>query len=209
MSKRISILVALEGADEGLKRAITSAERSLGELSTIAKTAGAKAAAGMAEVKAGMSAFGDQVATAKTQLLAFLSINWAAGKVQEIVQIADAWNMMSARLKLATAGQREYTVAQKELFDIAQRIGVPIQETATLFGKLQQAVRMLGGEQKDALTITESISQALRLSGASATEAQSSLLQFGQALASGVLRGEEFNSVVENSPRLLLPMLPT
>lgn len=202
MAKRISILVALEGADDGLKRAITSAERSLGELSTTAKTAGAKAAAGMAEVKAGMSAFGDQVATAKTQLLAFLSINWAAGKVLEIVQIADAWNMMSARLKLATAGQREFTTAQAALFDIAQRIGVPIQETATLYGKLQQAVRMLGGEQKDALTITESISQALRLSGASATEAQSSLLQFGQALASGVLRGEEFNSVVENSPRL-------
>ncbi|TXH83136.1 tape measure protein [Thauera aminoaromatica] len=202
MANRISVLVALEGADDGLKRAIASAERSLGELSSTAKTAGEKAAAGMAEVKAGMSAFGDQVATAKTQLLAFLSINWAAGKVQEIVQIADAWNMMSARLKLATAGQREYAVAQKELFDIAQRIGVPIQETATLYGKLQQAVRMLGGEQKDALTITESISQALRLSGASATEAQSSLLQFGQALASGVLRGEEFNSVVENSPRL-------
>ena len=202
MAKRISILVALEGADEGLKRAITSAERSLGELSTTAKTAGAKAAAGMAEVKAGVSAFGDQIATAKTQLLAFLTINWAGGKVLEIVQIADAWNMMSARLKLATAGQREFSTAQKELFAIAQRIGVPIQETATLYGKLQQAVRMLGGEQKDALTITESISQALRLSGASATEAQSSLLQFGQALASGVLRGEEFNSVVENSPRL-------
>jgi tape measure domain-containing protein len=202
MAKRISILVALEGADEGLKRAITSAERSLGELSSSAKTAGAKAAAGMAEVKAGMSAFGDQVATAKTQLLAFLSISWAAGKVQQIVQVADAWNMMSARLKLATAGQQEYTTAQKELFDIAQRIGVPIQETATLYGRLQQAVRMLGGEQQDALSITESISQALRLSGASATEAQSALLQFGQALASGALRGDEFNSVVENSPRL-------
>lgn len=202
MANRISILVALEGADEGLKRAITSAERSLGGFGSSAKTAGDKAAAGMAEVKAGMNAFGDQVAKAKTQLLAFLTINWAAGKVQEIVQIADAWNMMSARLKLATAGQREYTVAQKELFAIAQRIGVPIQETATLYGKLQQAVRMLGGEQKDALSLTESISQALRISGASATEAQASLLQFGQALASGVLRGEEFNSVVENSPRL-------
>lgn len=202
MANRISILVALEGADEGLKRAITSAERSLGGFGSSAKTAGDKAAAGMAEVKAGMNAFGDQVAKAKTQLLAFLTLNWAAGKVQEIVQIADAWNMMSARLKLATAGQREYTVAQKELFAIAQRIGVPIQETATLYGKLQQAVRMLGGEQKDALSLTESISQALRISGASATEAQSSLLQFGQALASGVLRGEEFNSVVENSPRL-------
>lgn len=202
MAKRISVLVALDGADEGLKRAITSAERSLGELSTAAKTSGAKAAAGIAEVKAGMSAFGEQVDRARTPLLAFVTLNWAGGKVQEIVQVADAWNMMSARLKLATAGQREYTVAQKELFAIAQRIGVPIQETATLYGKLQQAVRMLGGEQKDALSITESISQALRLSGASATEAQSSLLQFGQALASGVLRGEEFNSVVENSPRL-------
>ncbi|KFX81293.1 membrane protein, partial [Ralstonia solanacearum] len=65
-----------------------------------------------------------------------------------------------------------------------------------------QAVRMLGGEQQQALTITESISQALRISGASANETQSALLQFGQALSAGVLRGEEFNSVVENSPRL-------
>lgn len=201
-SNRISVVVALEGADEGLKRAVASAERSLGELSTAAKTAGDRAAAGLAQVRSGMSAFGEQVATARTQLLAFVSIQWATAKAQEIVQVADAWNMMAARLKLATAGQREFATAQKALFDIAQRIGVPIQETATLYGRLQQAVRMLGGEQQEALAITEGISQALRLSGASASEAQSSLLQFGQALASGVLRGEEFNSVVENSPRL-------
>ena len=202
MAKRISVLVALDGADEGLKRAITSAERSLGELASSAKTAGDKAAAGMAEVKAGMSAFGDQIARAKTQLLAFLTINWAAGQVQELIRVADAWNMMSARLSLATAGQREYVTAQRELFAVAQRIGVPIQETATLYGKLQQAVRQLGGEQQQAIELTESISQALRISGASAAESQASLLQFGQALSAGVLRGEEFNSVVENSPRL-------
>ena len=58
MTNRISVLVALEGADEGLQRAITSAERSLGELSSSAKNAGDKAAAGMAEVKAGVSEFG-------------------------------------------------------------------------------------------------------------------------------------------------------
>lgn len=74
MSKRISVLVALEGADEGLTRAITSAERSLGELSTAAKPRGANAAAGIAEVKSGMSAFGEQVDRAKTQLLAFLTL---------------------------------------------------------------------------------------------------------------------------------------
>ncbi len=52
-----------------------------------------------------------------------------------------------------------------------------------LYGKLQQAVRMLSGEQQQALTITESISQALRISGASANEMQSALLRLGQALA--------------------------
>ncbi len=199
MAKRISVLVALDGADEGLKRAITWPSAAWGSAAG-GQDQAAKGGRRRRQVKAGMSAFGEQVDRAKAQLLAFVTLNWAGGKVQEIIQVADAWNMMSARLKLATAGQREYTVAQKELFAIAQRIGVPIQETATLYGKLQQAVRMLGGEQQDALSITESISQALRLSGASATEAQSSLLQFGQACL-GVLRGEEFNSVVENSPR--------
>lgn len=201
-NNRISILVALEGADDGLRRAIASAERSLGELSTQARTAGERAQAGLAEVQAGVSAFSEQFNRAKTQLVAFLAAFEFAGKIREIIEIADAWNQMNARLKLATAGQREFVAAQSALFDIAQRIGVPLQETATLYGKLQQAVRMLGLEQKDALTITETISQALRISGASANESQAALLQFGQALASGVLRGEEFNSVVENSPRL-------
>ncbi|MCL9852065.1 tape measure protein [Ralstonia solanacearum] len=163
MSQRISILVALDGADEGLKRAITSAERSLGELAASAKTAGDKAAAGIAQVQAGVSVISEQITTARTQLLAFLSVNWAVGKAQEVVQVADAWNMMTARLKLATAGQREFTAAQTALFDIAQRIGVPIQETATLYGKLQQAVRMLGGEQQQALNYREHLAGAAHL----------------------------------------------
>ncbi|MCL9852191.1 hypothetical protein M0F12_24370, partial [Ralstonia solanacearum] len=68
MSQRISILVALDGADDGLKRAITSAERSLGELAASAKTAGDKAAAGIAQVKAGVSVISEQITTARTQL---------------------------------------------------------------------------------------------------------------------------------------------
>jgi tape measure domain-containing protein len=201
-NNRISVLVALEGADDGLRRALHSAQQSLGNLSTHARTAGQQAQAGLAQVRAGVSAFSEQFGRAKTQLVAFLAAFEFAGKVREIVELADAWNLMNARLKLATAGTREFTTAKQALFAIAQRIGVPIAEVTTLYGKLQQAVRMLGGEQQTAFDITEAISQALRISGASANEAQSALLQFGQALSSGVLRGEEFNSVVENSPRL-------
>ncbi len=62
-NNRISILVALDGADEGLKRAITSAERSLGELAASAKTAGDRAAVGIAQVKAGVSVISEQITT--------------------------------------------------------------------------------------------------------------------------------------------------
>lgn len=201
-TNRISVLVSLEGQDAQLRGALNRAEKGLADLSASAKTAGQKASEGLAQVKAGVGAFQEQFGRAKTQLIGFLAVFEFAGQVRQIVQVADAWNLMQARLKLATAGTREFTAAKAELFAIAQRIGVPIQEVTTLYGKLQQAVRQLGGEQRLAFDLTEAISQALRISGASATEAQSSLLQFGQALSSGVLRGEEFNSVVENSPRL-------
>ena len=110
-SKRISVVVALEGADEGLKRAVNSAERSFGQLSCTARCAGAQATAGVAEVQAWMSALSEQLARAKAQLPAFLSINRAAGKVQVIVKFADAWNLMGARLKLATAGRQGSRIA--------------------------------------------------------------------------------------------------
>ncbi|WWQ31365.1 hypothetical protein RSgd_2563 [Ralstonia solanacearum] len=97
MSQRISSLVALDGADEGLKRAIASAERSLGELAASAKTAGDRATVGLAQVNVGVSVIGEQITTARTQLLAFLSINWTAGKVQEIVQVADAYFVKNDR----------------------------------------------------------------------------------------------------------------
>ncbi|WP_412770069.1 DUF6441 family protein [Ralstonia pseudosolanacearum] len=97
MSQRISSLVALDGADEGLKRAIASAERSLGELAASAKTTCDRTTAGLAQVKVGVSVISEQITTARTQLLAFLSINWAAGKVQEIVQVADAYFVKNDR----------------------------------------------------------------------------------------------------------------
>jgi tape measure domain-containing protein len=201
-TNRISVLVALEGADEGLRTALTRAEGSLDRLGSSARSAGDRATQSLATMRAGFGTLSEQFDRTKLQLLALFATLELSNRIRQVIEIADAWNNMTARLKLATAGSQEYAVAQKELFAIAQRIGVPIAETATLYGKLQQAVRQLGGEQKDALQLTETISQALRISGVSAAEAQSSLLQLGQALASGALRGDEFNSVVENSPRL-------
>ena len=197
------MLVVLEGNDEGLQRVLKSVERSLAGLQAAGKSTGEGMASGFAQVKAGAEAFTEQFNKARTQLLAFVGIQWAAGKARELIQLADAWNQMNARLKLATTGQQEFAVAQREVFEIAQRTGAPVEQIATLYGKVAQAVRMMGGEQSQALQLTEMISQALKLSGASAQQSEAALLQLAQALNAGALRGEEFNSVTENAPRLM------
>ncbi len=202
MQNRISVLVALEGADADLRRSLDRADQRLRRFGDSANDAGRRAGDGFRQLESRTLTLSEQFGRARNQVLAFLAAFELQRRIAQLVALADAWSQMEARLKLATAGTREYTIAQRELFAMAQRIGVPVQELTSLYGRLAAVVRQLGGDQRQALAITEAIAQALRISGAGAGQAQAALLQFGQALASGVLRGDEFNSVMENSPRL-------
>ncbi len=118
------------------------------------------------------------------------------------IQQADAYAGLNARLKLVTSSTTEFVTAQKELFAISQQTGTGLAQTTDLFGSLARSTETLGVSQKDVLAVTQSINQALAVSGTSAGNAQAALTQLGQAFASGVLRGEELNSVLEQAPRL-------
>ena len=122
---------------------------------------------------------------------------------REFVQIADAMAGVESRLKLATRSSSEYEAAQKDVYRISQANMAPLAETATLYARLADPVRKLGGDTSTTATITESFAAALRVSGASSAEASSATLQFAQAMASGALRGEEFNAVNEAAPRVM------
>ncbi|WLQ14282.1 tape measure protein [Hahella aquimaris] len=122
--------------------------------------------------------------------------------VRELTETADQYKNLQARLKLAVTSQEEFNRADAELYAISQRNRAPLAETVTLYARLAPSVRALGREQSEALAVTETISQAVALSGASSEAAAGALLQLGQAFASGQLRGEEFNAVVEQTPRL-------
>lgn len=154
------------------------------------------------KLSAGVQSISGQLQRAQRLFLQWNAAVQAMSGLQQAIQLADAYATLNARLTLATSGQREFAAAQSGTYAIAQRLGAGLQETATLYGKLQAAVRSLGGTQQQALALTEAIGQALRISGAGAADSAAALLQFGQALSSGVLRGDEFNSVMENSPRL-------
>lgn len=115
----------------------------------------------------------------------------------------DPIKKMEAQLKLATSSQDEFNRAQEETFRLSQENQAPLEDVVGLYARLAPALKEAGRTQGDALKIIDAVTKSLRISGASAEETASTIQQFSQALGSGVLRGEEFNTLAESSPRLL------
>lgn len=115
----------------------------------------------------------------------------------------DAYNLMNARLKLATSSQEEFTTAQAELARIAQATQSPVASLVTLYTRISRPLKEAGRSQADIVKVTEAVATSFRVSGATAQEAENGVIQFAQALGAGALRGEEFNSVAEQAPRLM------
>lgn len=121
----------------------------------------------------------------------------------ELIRTVDAYSNMSAKLRLVSGSAQELIRAQTELFRISQGNLTPLADTVQLYSRLAYSIRDMGRSQADAIALTDLIGKSLRISGASAGEMSSVLLQLSQALGSGVLRGEEFNSLRENGQRAL------
>lgn len=117
-------------------------------------------------------------------------------------EIADDMSMVNSRLSLVTKSTEEYTRAQTELLSISNDARVSAKSTTDLYGQLSRSTSSLGTSQKDLLQVTDTISKSITISGASATAADAALLQLSQGFAAGALRGEELNSIMEQTPRL-------
>ena len=122
--------------------------------------------------------------------------------VRDIIRLADTYSQVTARLRLATQYTGDFEEVQAALRASAESTRAPLADTVELYSRLAPALASVGKTGEGAVGIITTINQAIALSGASATEAQASLQQFGQGLASGVLRGEELNSVLEQTPAL-------
>lgn len=122
--------------------------------------------------------------------------------VMEMFRAADAYTTLSNRIRAAASTQEEFARAEQEVFNIAQRTRTSFEETANLYGRFQAVTRSLRISQEDLFKMLETVNQAIQVGGATSSGAAAGLLQFSQALAAGVLRGEEFNSIMENTPGL-------
>ena len=122
----------------------------------------------------------------------------AALSIRELIQYADTWKLIEARLRLVTTSTQQLIAVQQKLFDIAQRTRTSYEATADLFTRVARNAGNLGKSQSELLRFTQALQQALQISGTTAQEASAVIVQLGQALASGVLRGDEFRALAEN-----------
>lgn len=155
------------------------------------------------EVNGQLNTMNKQLATAGKAIVAAFSVSALTGAIRGIANAADSYNLMNARLKLATGSQEEFNTAQTELRKIATATQTPLESLATLYGRISRPLKEAGRSQRDILKVTEAVATSFRVSGASAQEAENGVIQFAQALGSGALRGDEFNSVAEQAPRLM------
>ncbi|EHU9805620.1 phage tail tape measure protein [Escherichia coli] len=164
---------------------------------------GRQSAAASREMRRALAEVTDQINTAKSSALNMAGAFAGAFATGHLISLADEWNSVNARLKQASQSSDDFQASQRELMAISQRTGTAFSDNASLFARSAASMREYGYSSEEVLKVTEAISTGLKLSGASTAEASSVITQFSQALAQGVLRGEEFNAVNESGDRVI------
>lgn len=144
------------------------------------------------------SSFGS-LSRVATSLMAILS-------VQQVSQYADAWTTLNNKLANALRPSEQLVDVTERVFNITQQTRGSLDATASLYARLERATREYGTSADDLAKLTTIINQGFVVSGATAQEAENAIIQLSQGLASGALRGEEFNSVNEQGNRIIVAL---
>lgn len=124
------------------------------------------------------------------------------GTAAALIHMADACTTLNTSLRLSSNSAAEAHVAYERIFGIAQKARVSFTELGATYTSIARAGNELGVSQNRLLVVTEAIANAMTIGGGSAQSMQAALVQLSQGLSSGTLRGEELNSILEQTPRL-------
>ncbi len=122
--------------------------------------------------------------------------------VNQLKGFADGYTEIQNKLRLVESASISSSKGLSNVFDIALKTNQSINATSGVYQRFAQNAETLKISQAQIASLTETVSKAVAVSGASAGAADAALTQFGQALGSGILRGDEFNSVMEQTPAL-------
>lgn len=138
-----------------------------------------------------------------TQVASAVGLMVIATKALQMAKVADEVRMLGARVQVAAGSLQAGAAAMRELEAISTRTRSSVAANADVFARLNQSLLQMGGTQKDTLQLTELLGKGIAASGAKGQEAESAMRQFGQAMGTGKLSGDELNSMLENSQYLM------
>lgn len=121
----------------------------------------------------------------------------------KIIEYSDAWNRVENQLIRTNKTQLDLLQTSSDLLKIANETRFGIEETASLYTSLTVSTDKLGYSQQQLYGVTKTINNLFLESGKSVSQVSGALYQLNQGLESGVLRGEELNSVLEGAPGII------
>ncbi|MGJ7268026.1 tape measure protein [Morganella morganii] len=123
-----------------------------------------------------------------------------------VASYAEAWTVLNNKLSNSVRASESLVEVTERVFNISQDTRSSLDATATLYARLERGTRQYNTSAEDLAKLTTIINQGFIVSGATAQEAENAIIQLSQGIASGVLRGEEFNSVAEQGSRLMVAL---
>ena len=173
------------------------------------ETATASAAVSMQELSEKLSRTASKSATTESRLeklgnrlMTVVGAYTSLRGVASLVNLADTYTQTAARLDMMNDGLQDTKELQDMIFQAAQRSRGAYQDTADLVAKLGTLAGSAFDRNAELVAFAEQINKQMTISGTSTVGAQAAMLQLTQAMSSGVLRGEELNSILEQTPTI-------
>jgi len=196
------LIIKISANSSSFQSEISRASRMGADYYKTMEQGGKKAAAATRETQRAISDLSGELASVKSSAAGLAGAFAGAFATHQLIEFADTWNQLNGRLRLASTSTDDYATSQRTLMEISQRTGTSLEANSNLYSRIAQSLRAAGYASSDVAKVTETVATSLKLSGASTEEASSVITQLSQALGSGVLRGEEFNAIMESGGRL-------
>lgn len=180
------LIVALEARTKAFETAMNKANGVAQKRARSIETAFSRANKGISTQLAGMAR-------------GFAGAFAAQATLQGAQRLIDTSTRIENSLKVAGLAGAELTRVYDALFASAQKNAAPLESLVTLYGRASIVQKELGVTTQELLGFTDNVALALRVAGSDAQSASGALLQLSQALGSGVVRAEEFNSILEGA----------
>ncbi|KMJ44727.1 hypothetical protein AB204_12770, partial [Xenorhabdus khoisanae] len=203
MAKLRELIIKISANSSSFQAEIARASRMGADYYRVMEKGGRGAAAATRDSQQALRELNNQLLSAKNAAAGMAGAFAGMFATGRLISMADNYNSLNARIKLATTSTEDFTHAQRELLRISQYTGSTFESNAGLFSRVAGSLREYGYSTKDILSLTDALATGLQVSGASAEETSSLIVQLSQALGRGVLRGQDFNSVAQSGQRIM------